>query len=424
MNDRFDSDAMDDLADTPSMADALEDDGFEEGDAYSDEMGDLLEDEGDAASDEFYGDEIDAYDEAADWADENELLDEFEALMVDALDSDDFIGALVGGLGSLGRVAGSLGGLARGVGGLARGVGSVGRVVGGLGRSAGSIGRVVGGLGRGAGVLGRAGRIAGQAGRVVGRAGTAAGRVAGRAGRVARVGRIGRVARARPGGLRYRPVRARPMGLRPPRRPATGAARRPMPGRRPMPRRRGGGGGEAPPPLSQLLDRILPLLEDAQAQGSDEEEVTDEMLDWFAEDEDSDAALPLIAGLAARAVARPLLRAGARRLGRPIAGQLLRGATSAARSLVQSQGRRAVRALAPIARSVGRVAVRRGTPPRQLPRAVAQTARQVAAQPALARRITATVSPAAASRTRGAAPMGSSRRFRINGPVEIIVHHR
>jgi hypothetical protein len=182
------------------------------------------------------------------------------------------------------------------------------------------------------------------------------------------------------------------------------------------------GGGMLP----GLLQQLLPMLQQHAAQGASEMDVFEDLADWF-EQEDADEALPVLAGVAARAALRPLIRRGGARAGRAVSRQIVRGATQAARSLVNRQGPQAVRALRPIARSVGRAAVRRGMRPAALPGAIRQTAARVAAQPALARRLSQTAmrtgrAGAGAPRSRlSISGGGVPRRFVVNGPVEIII---
>ena len=171
-----------------------------------------------------------------------------------------------------------------------------------------------------------------------------------------------------------------------------------------------------------LLRQILPMLQQRAAQGADEMDVFEDLADWY-EEEQADEALPVLAGVAARAALRPLIRRGAAVAGRAVRRQLVRGATQAARSLVRRQGPQAVRALPRIARSVGRTAARRGVRPTALPTAIRQTAARVAAQPGLARRLsrpTVAVSRGPARRL-GVRSGGVPRRLVVRGPVEIIV---
>jgi hypothetical protein len=198
------------------------------------------------------------------------------------------------------------------------------------------------------------------------------------------------------------------------------AARRPGRGSRPTGRPRAGGAPRLPPALQSILGRLLPMLQQQAAQGADELELFEDLADWF-EDEGVDEALPVLAGIAARAAVRPLIRRAGTALSRGAGRALVRGATRAARTLVGQAGPGAVRALRPIARSVGRAAARRGAPPAALPAAVRRTAAQVAAQPALVRRLSRPGLSAGRAVPARRPVAGRPRRFVVNGPVEIIV---
>lgn len=203
-------------------------------------------------------------------------------------------------------------------------------------------------------------------------------------------------------------------------------ASRPVgPRSRPNPRRaaRPVGGTMAGGGLGGLLQQLLPLLRQHAALGADEAELFEDLADWY-EQEQADQALPVLAGVAARAALRPLLRRGGAAAARAAARQIVRGATQAARTLIQRQGPRAVRALGPIGRSVGRAAQRNNLRPAALPGAIRQTAARVAAQPALAQRLIqprqAIVRPGT-PRNRLTLSGGVPRRFLVQGPVEIII---
>jgi hypothetical protein len=143
-------------------------------------------------------------------------------------------------------------------------------------------------------------------------------------------------------------------------------------------------------------------------------EAFDEVADFFA-DEEIDAAVPVLAGLAARTVARPLIRAGARRLSQPMRRQLVRGAARAVRTLAQRGGPRAVRALPRITRTVARQVVQRRLPVTAAPRALTRVAQRVAARPAVLRRV---ARPAARAARRG------MRHIHLRGPVQITISGR
>lgn len=181
--------------------------------------------------------------------------------------------------------------------------------------------------------------------------------------------------------------------------------------------------GAAGGSLPDVLRQLLPLLQQGAAQGADGLDLFEDLADWY-ETEDADEALPVLAGVVARAALRPLARQGAAVVGRNLGRQLVRQTTQAARALVRRQGPQAVRALRPIARSVGRAAARRSLRPAALPAAIRKTASRVAAQPRLAQRLSRPARRAGRAgpiRSRLVVRGGTPRRFVIPGPVEIRV---
>jgi hypothetical protein len=177
---------------------------------------------------------------------------------------------------------------------------------------------------------------------------------------------------------------------------------------------------EQPNPYEALLQQLI----EQQAQGFDEVEVLEDLADTFAEEdfdeEEIDAALPVIAGIAARVAARPLLQRGAQAAVRAAGRRIVGAATGAARQVVRRQGVRALRTLPRIAQGVARTAARRRMPARALAPTVQRVGRRVAASPQLARRLSRpSALPARPSRTGG-----TPRTFVIEGPVEVRIASR
>ncbi|MBU3056554.1 hypothetical protein [Pseudomonas indica] len=381
MSQQFDEDVMDELAaDIPAAADEMDEgldmEGFEEGEAYDEAMGDALEDEADfadeAIDEAFALDEYDAGDgfDDADAYDEANLFDAFEDMMADALDADDadeFFGRLISGIAGLVR---------RG----ARGAGQAARTIQSGARQASNVARTVS---RGATQAGRfAQQMTGRVRHMANQVGGVARQVSSAAGQASRI--AGQV-----GGIANRVSRI------------AGTAAR------------------SANPASSLLQQLVPILQQYQAQGFDELDAFEDMADWLAE-EDFDGALPVLGGLAARVLVRPVLqRAAGAGIAQPLRQQLVRSSTQAARTLVNRQGPQAMRALPRLAQGVARTAQRHHTPTRALPRAIRQTASQLAARPQLVRHLTR---PGI-----GGVPMpgiGHAQRIRLNGPVELVVHRR
>ena len=139
------------------------------------------------------------------------------------------------------------------------------------------------------------------------------------------------------------------------------------------------------------MELLQQTLQQYGAEGFDDSEAFEDLVDWFEQAEDEaemDLALPVITGFAIRSLARPLARQAGGSLPRPVRQQLVRGATQAARTLVNQQGPQAVRALPRIARSVARAVARQPARPvpqaaRAATRSVQRRVQQVAARPGL-----------------------------------------
>jgi hypothetical protein len=170
-----------------------------------------------------------------------------------------------------------------------------------------------------------------------------------------------------------------------------------------------------------VIRQILPLLRQYAVYGCDEAEALEDLADWFAEEE-SFATLPILGGLAARALVWPLMRRAGIRFSHPEACALVRGATQAGRALIRAGGGQALRALPDITRSVLRSALRQRLPVKALPAALRRTVEQVAAKPRPQPRFDSTEGPQA---TPTAEPrvlrLDTPQRLQITGPVEITI---
>jgi hypothetical protein len=177
---------------------------------------------------------------------------------------------------------------------------------------------------------------------------------------------------------------------------------------------------QAQSPLGYLMQLLGQHLNQPASQ-ADEMEAFDEVADWYAEEE-ADAAIPVLAGLAARTIARPLMRAGVRTLSRPIRRALVRTASQAARTLVR-RGPAAVRALPRVARVVARQVAQRRVPVAAAPRVLRRAAAQVAARPRVLRRL---ARPAPSVIQGGGVVQARShiRQIRLRGPVQITISGR
>ncbi|CAL95076.1 hypothetical protein [Azoarcus olearius] len=387
MNDPFDTDLMDEAAATDDAllgdyaGEALS--GFDE--AGSDYGGDEAEvdlfGDGTPGADPFAGDSAsdgsDAMADEAEGADDTALWDAFEDEIADGLDAgddDEFLGRLLGGLGRAASVVG------RGVGTAGAGAGAVRNIARRAGAVAGQVGRV-------AGTVSPAAAAAARLARMLGAPGAAA--ALGQAGRVAQgVGRAAGHARGLSGSLGQ----------------AAGGAQ--------------GLFGQ----LSQLLGQNL---------GADD--AFDAVADLYLED-GVDEALPAAVALAARAAARGLGFRNVAQLTHAGRRALVRGVASAARELVRARGPQAVRALPGLARSAARVAQRRVATPQQaaqvVRRGLPQTARRVARNPGMVRRLAQQRPPAPLSRPTHlghgipSARLVPGRRYHISGPATLTITPR
>jgi hypothetical protein len=189
-----------------------------------------------------------------------------------------------------------------------------------------------------------------------------------------------------------------------------------------------------PHPVAQGAATAANLLGRLRMEGASEEDALEAMAELAARNPRA-VPMPVIAGLAARAVVRragAAMPAGQRR-------QVVRNMATAARTLVRRQGPPGIRALPRIARSVRRTAAVRRTPPAVRPRVALNTARRVAASPRLARRLArplprgralvrravrAGAVPAVPGRA-GRPPLAGGRRsITTQGPVRITIRGR
>lgn len=180
--------------------------------------------------------------------------------------------------------------------------------------------------------------------------------------------------------------------------------------------RTAGGPSHTRNPIGQLLQRFGQYLND----GLDDIDAFEDMAALYA-DEGLDEALPVLAGMAARSLLGPAMRGTATRLSRPLRRQLVGSAREAARMLCRDHGRQAVRALPRLAQSIARTATERRLRPAGLPPLVRRTVAEVAARPALVRRL----SRSGATTTRGAGSWHRiPQRMVLRGPVEITILSR
>ncbi len=370
------------MTDNPNPFDAAGDEGFE-GDGFVDE-GDGADMEGADAYQEESADSLDA-----DGVDDMALWNAFEEEIADGLDAadeDEFLGRLLGGLG---RAGGAL----RRVAGGARRVGQIAGQAGQLARRASPAAAAAARMAR---LLGAPGLASGL--NTVARGAMHAGRFARNASSLA--GGVGRVA----GGA------AQALG-------GLGQA--------------GAGLGQAAGGGQALMAQLAQLFGGGGNEFDDFESLADSFEDGV------DEALPGLVGLAARAAARGVGFNNVAQLGQAGRRALVRGVAAAARELVNGRDPANVRALPRLAHAAGRAAARVNNTPQaaaqNIRRGLPRTARNVARNPQVLRRVARPRSTGGAQRGpisrpntlgRGTPTISGPRTFRIDGPISLTITPR
>lgn len=189
-----------------------------------------------------------------------------------------------------------------------------------------------------------------------------------------------------------------------------------------------------PLPQAQLIGRLANVAGRLLADGADELEAVDELVDGL-DDSEIDAAAPVLAGLALRRVMPAVAR-----LARPARRQLVRGIARATRTAARRAGPRAARVVPRIVRTVQRAVRQRRIPPQALPRVVQRVTQQVVRRPQALRRLArplvptarratprGAVAPATARRPvagAGVCPRCGGRHISTRGPVTITIQAR
>jgi hypothetical protein len=155
-----------------------------------------------------------------------------------------------------------------------------------------------------------------------------------------------------------------------------------------------------PIPQAQMIGRLANVAGRLLADGADEFETFDEMIDGLDEDE-IDAAAPVLAGMVVRRALPAVARAAA-----PVRRAVVRGVTQAVRQAVRRQGPPAARAVARAVRATRRVVQQRRMAPRAAARVVQRAAQAVVRRPQAVRRLARPLVPAA----RRATPRGAAAR--------------
>jgi hypothetical protein len=138
-----------------------------------------------------------------------------------------------------------------------------------------------------------------------------------------------------------------------------------------------------PHPAAQAVGRVASIAGRLLADGADELEALDELVDMADDEYFIDAAAPTMAGLAIHGT----MPQTAASLPQPVRQQLVQATTQTARTLARQQGPQAVRALPGVVQTAQRVARRQGASARQLPQITRKVGARIARNPALLRRL-------------------------------------
>lgn len=141
-----------------------------------------------------------------------------------------------------------------------------------------------------------------------------------------------------------------------------------------------------PLPQAQAIGRIASVAGRLLADGADEFEVLDAMIDMAEEEDAIDAAAPMIAGMALRTAVPRVARAAL-----PVRRQAVRAVSQSVQTLARQQGAPAARAAVRVTRAVGR----RPVPARAVAPAVRRITPQVARRPGVVRRLSRPLAPGA-----------------------------
>ena len=159
-----------------------------------------------------------------------------------------------------------------------------------------------------------------------------------------------------------------------------------------------------PLPWTQAIGRVASVAGRLMADGADEFEAIDALIDLADAEDLWDAAAPAIATMAVHGVMPQ-----AARLPANTRQQLVRATTQAAQTIARQQGTQAVRALPAVVQTAQRMARQQGVPPTALPRIIQQVGQRVSRNPQMMRRL---AQPAGAGMRRRCASCGRAAHAR------------
>jgi hypothetical protein len=143
-----------------------------------------------------------------------------------------------------------------------------------------------------------------------------------------------------------------------------------------------------PLPQAQAIARVARVAGRLLADGADEFEAVDALVDLAEAEDVMDAAAPAIASMAIRGTMPQAARlpAATRR-------QMVQATTRAAQRLATQQGPQAVRALPGVVQTAQRIVQQQGLPPRALPQVIQRVGTRISRNPQLLRRLLRTAGP-------------------------------
>jgi hypothetical protein len=144
-----------------------------------------------------------------------------------------------------------------------------------------------------------------------------------------------------------------------------------------------------PLPWTQAIGRVAQVAGRVLADGGDEFEAIDALVDLADAEDLMDAAAPAIATMAVHGTMPQ-----AARLPQTTRQQLVRATTQTAQAIARQQGTQAVRALPAVVQSAQAIARQQGLPPRALPQVIQRLGARLSRNPQLIRRLLRSASPA------------------------------
>lgn len=144
-----------------------------------------------------------------------------------------------------------------------------------------------------------------------------------------------------------------------------------------------------PLPQAQAVARVARVAGRLLADGADEFEAIDALVDLAEAEDLLDAAAPAIATMAIHGTMPQ-----AARLPQAARQQLVRATTQTAQTIARQQGTQAVRALPAVVQTAQRVARQQRVPPTALPRIIQQLGQRLSRNPQMIRRLIRSASPA------------------------------